>query len=61
MLFRSVVIERIGPKGLEYARFSIDSHFTRNYIHLQRNYPEKVASHVPEYAKKIVGQYKLPE
>jgi len=56
-----VVIERIGPKGLEYGRFSIDSHFTRNYLYLKRNYPEKLAAHVPEFAKKIVGQYKLPE
>ncbi|HEY9734930.1 MAG TPA: Coenzyme F420 hydrogenase/dehydrogenase, beta subunit C-terminal domain, partial [Trichocoleus sp.] len=32
-----VVIERIGPKGLEYARFSIDSHFTRNFLYLKRN------------------------
>jgi len=56
-----VVIERIGPKGLEYARFSIDSHFTRNYIYLKRNYPEKLEQHVPEYAKKIVAQYDLPE
>ncbi|WP_319420153.1 Coenzyme F420 hydrogenase/dehydrogenase, beta subunit C-terminal domain [Pleurocapsa sp. FMAR1] len=56
-----VVIERIGPKGLEYARFSIDSHFTRNYIYLKRNYPQKLEQHVPDYAKKIVGQYKLPE
>lgn len=56
-----VVIERVGPKGLEYARFSIDSHFTRNYINLKRNYPQKVESHVPEYAKKIVEQYELPE
>ena len=56
-----VVIERIGPKGLEYARFSIDSHFTRNYLHLKRKYPHKLESHVPEYAKKIVSQYKLPE
>ena len=56
-----VVIERIGPKGLEYARFSIDSHFTRNYLYLKRNYPQKVESHVPEYAKKIVARYKLPE
>jgi 3,8-divinyl protochlorophyllide a 8-vinyl-reductase (ferredoxin) len=55
-----IVIEQIGPKGLEYARFSIDSHFTRNYLYLQRNYPEKLESHVPEYAKKIVGQYELP-
>ncbi len=56
-----VVIEKIGPKGLEYARFSIDSHFTRNYLYLQRNYPEKLEAHVPEYAKKIVGQYNLPK
>ena len=56
-----VVIERIGPQGLEYARFSIDSHFTRNYLHLKRNYPQKLEQHVPEYAKKIVSQYKLPE
>jgi len=39
-----VVIEKIGPKGLEYARFSIDSHFTRNYLYVKRNYPEKLAA-----------------
>jgi len=55
-----VVIEKIGPKGLEYARFSIDSHYTRNYLYVKRNYPEKLASHVPEYAQKIVEQYQLP-
>ncbi|MGQ4649049.1 Coenzyme F420 hydrogenase/dehydrogenase, beta subunit C-terminal domain [Lyngbya aestuarii] len=56
-----VVIEKIGPKGLEYARFSIDSHFTRNYLYVKRNHPEKLEEHVPDYAKRIVGQYKLPE
>lgn len=56
-----VAIERIGPKGLEYARFSIDSHFTRNYLYVKRNHPEKLADHVPEFAKQIVSQYKLPE
>lgn len=56
-----VVIERIGPKGLEYARFSIDSHFTRNYLYLQRHHPEKLDSHVPQYAKNIIEQYKLPD
>ncbi|MEM9544093.1 MAG: Coenzyme F420 hydrogenase/dehydrogenase, beta subunit C-terminal domain [Cyanobacteria bacterium P01_E01_bin.42] len=56
-----VVIEKIGPKGLEYARFSIDSHFTRNYLYVKRNYPKKLEAHVPEFAKKIVGQYQLPE
>ncbi len=56
-----VVIERVGPKGLEYARFSIDSHFTRNYLYVKRNYATKLAAHVPEFAKRIVKQYKLPE
>jgi coenzyme F420 hydrogenase subunit beta len=56
-----VFINQIGPKGLEYARFSIDSHFTRNYIYTKRNHPEKLEQHVPEYAKKIVAQYKLPD
>ena len=56
-----VIIERVGPKGLEYARFSIDSHFTRNYLYLKRNHPEKLEKQVPEYAKRIVGQYKLPQ
>ena len=56
-----VVIEKIGPKGLEYARFSIDSHFTRNYLYVKRNYPEKLEAHVPDYAKRIVDQYKLPD
>ncbi|ALF55583.1 hypothetical protein ACX27_26490 [Nostoc piscinale CENA21] len=56
-----VVIDKIGPKGLEYARFSIDSHFTRNYLYVKRNHPEKLEAHVPEFGKRIVGQYKLPE
>ncbi|MBF2077071.1 MAG: Coenzyme F420 hydrogenase/dehydrogenase, beta subunit C-terminal domain [Synechococcales cyanobacterium T60_A2020_003] len=56
-----VVIDRIGPKGLEYARFSIDSHFTRNYLYVKRNHPEILEEHVPGYAKKIVSQYKLPD
>ncbi len=56
-----IVIEKIGPRGLEYARFSIDSHFTRNYLYTRRNYPNKLEKHVPRYAKKIVSQYKLPE
>ncbi|MCS6781895.1 MAG: Coenzyme F420 hydrogenase/dehydrogenase, beta subunit C-terminal domain [Gloeomargarita sp. SKYBB_i_bin120] len=55
-----VLIEKFGPKGLEYARFSIDSHFTRNYLYVRRHYPHKLASHVPDFAKKIVSQYRLP-
>jgi coenzyme F420 hydrogenase subunit beta len=57
----AVIIDKIGPKGLEYARFSIDSHFTRNYLYVRRKHPEKLEAHVPEYAKRIVAQYRLPE
>lgn len=56
-----VVIDRTGPQGLEYARFTIDSHFTRNYLYVRRHHPEKLEDHVPDYAKKIVSQYKLPQ
>jgi coenzyme F420 hydrogenase subunit beta len=56
-----VLIERLGPKGLEYARFSIDSHFTRNYLYLKRHHPEKLQAHVPEFAQQIVSQYQLPD
>lgn len=56
-----VVIERLGPKGLEYARFSIDSHFTRNFLYMKRNHPERLEDHVPEFAKQIVEQYDLPD
>jgi coenzyme F420 hydrogenase subunit beta len=56
-----IVIDKIGPRGLEYARFSIDSHFTRNYLYVKRHHPEKLEAHVPDYAKQIVTQYKLPD
>jgi coenzyme F420-reducing hydrogenase beta subunit len=56
----SFVVNKIGPKGLEYGRFSIDSHFIRNYLYTRRNYPQKLAAHVPEFAKRIVARYKLP-
>lgn len=56
-----VVINKIGPKGLEYGRFSIDSHFVRNYLFVRRHYPETLSSQVPEFAKRIVDQYNLPD
>lgn len=55
------VIGRMGPQGLEYARFSIDSHFTRNYLYVRRHYPHKLQHHVPPFAQRIVSQYRLPK
>jgi coenzyme F420 hydrogenase subunit beta len=55
-----LVVQRIGPKGLEYGRFSIDSHFTRNALWLRRHYPEMAQRHIPAFARRIVERYKLP-
>jgi coenzyme F420 hydrogenase subunit beta len=54
-------VQRFGPKGLEYGRFSIDSHFTRNALWLRRNHPEKLAAHIPAFAQMIISRYRLPE
>ncbi|MFM7675027.1 MAG: Coenzyme F420 hydrogenase/dehydrogenase, beta subunit C-terminal domain [Synechococcus sp.] len=54
------VVQRIGPKGLEYGRFSIDSHFTRNALWLRRNHPEMADRHIPAFARRIVERYRLP-
>lgn len=56
-----VFVQRFGPKGLEYGRFSIDSHFTRNALWLQRHHPEKEEAHIPAFARKIVARYRLPQ
>jgi hypothetical protein len=53
-------VERFGPQGLEYGRFSIDSHFTRNALWVRRNHPEKAEAHIPAFAKKIISRYRLP-
>jgi coenzyme F420 hydrogenase subunit beta len=54
------VVQRIGPRGLEYGRFSIDSHFTRNALWLRRNHPEMAERHIPAFARRIVERYRLP-
>ena len=53
-------VERLGPKGLEYGRFSIDSHFTRNALWLRRNHPEMAERHIPAFARRIISRYRLP-
>ena len=54
------IVKRVGPQGLEYGRFSIDSHFTRNALWVQRHYPEKAEAHIPAFAKTIISRYRLP-
>jgi 3,8-divinyl protochlorophyllide a 8-vinyl-reductase (ferredoxin) len=54
------LVQRVGPQGLEYGRFSIDSHFTRNALWLRRHQPEMAERHIPAFAKAIVARYRLP-
>jgi coenzyme F420 hydrogenase subunit beta len=53
-------VQRFGPKGLEYGRFSIDSHFTRNAIWLRRHHHDIAERHIPAFARRIIGRYRLP-
>ncbi|MEB3322447.1 MAG: Coenzyme F420 hydrogenase/dehydrogenase, beta subunit C-terminal domain, partial [Synechococcaceae cyanobacterium] len=55
-----LVVGRFGPKGLEYARFSIDSHFTRNALWVRRHHPHLAERHIPAFARRIVDRYRLP-
>ena len=54
------VVQRFGPRGLEYARFSIDSHFTRNALWLRRHHGGMVERHIPAFAQRIISRYRLP-
>ena len=54
------VVQRIGPAGLEYGRFSIDSHFTRNALWLRRHHPGMADRHIPTFARRIISRYRLP-
>ena len=52
------ILTGIGPKGLNFANYSIDYHILRNYLHVLDAWNEERA-HVsmPQYAKDIVGAY----
>ncbi len=54
-------VQRFGPQGLEYGRFSIDSHFTRNALWVRRHHPEKAEQHIPAFARRIIARYRLPD
>ncbi|CAH9122282.1 unnamed protein product [Cuscuta epithymum] len=54
----AIILNLVGPKGLEFARYSLDYHTIRNYLHVIRTWGSKRAGmHMPSYAKKIVAMY----
>lgn len=55
----ATVLTWIGPRGVEFARYSIDYHVIRNYLYVMRCWGSKAAAerHVPEYARRLVAKY----
>ncbi|CAK9184256.1 unnamed protein product [Ilex paraguariensis] len=52
------ILNLIGPKGLEFAQYSLDYHTIRNYLYVNRTWGKQRADrHMPSYAKKIVAMY----
>ncbi|KAL7105658.1 hypothetical protein ACP275_07G057800 [Erythranthe tilingii] len=52
------ILNLIGPKGLEFARYSLDYHTIRNYLYVNRAWgKERADRHMPSYAKKLVSMY----
>ncbi|XP_072967777.1 7-hydroxymethyl chlorophyll a reductase, chloroplastic [Typha angustifolia] len=52
------LLNLIGPKGLEFGRYSLDYHTLRNYLHVNRKWGKQRADrHIPSYAKKIIDNY----
>ena len=49
------LLEKIGPKGLEFAAYSLDYHVLRNFLLVYRKLGrEKAYRQLPAYAKKII-------
>ena len=52
------VLTWLGPKGLEFGRYSIDYHYIRNYLYVNRHMgPARANRHIPEFAKRLVAMY----
>ncbi|CAI5463585.1 unnamed protein product [Closterium sp. Yama58-4] len=52
------LLDLVGPKGLEFARYSLDYHTIRNYLHVHRVWgKERAEQHIPKYAKEVVARY----
>ena len=52
------LLTKLGPQGLEFAKYSIEYHYLRNMIHVKRHWGhDKASRHVPEYATRVAARY----
>ncbi|CAB9503543.1 7-hydroxymethyl chlorophyll a reductase, chloroplastic [Seminavis robusta] len=53
-----VISNYVSPKGVNFARYSIDYHILRNYLHILQEWGEDRAQQaMPQYAADIVSHY----
>uniref|UniRef100_A0A6U6HP53 Coenzyme F420 hydrogenase/dehydrogenase beta subunit C-terminal domain-containing protein n=1 Tax=Odontella aurita TaxID=265563 RepID=A0A6U6HP53_9STRA len=54
----AVVMRNIGPKGIGFARYSIDYHILRNYLHILDEWDDdQTEKAMPRYARDIINRY----
>lgn len=54
----ATILRAVGPKGISFARYSIDYHILRNYLHVLHKWgPEQAERHMPQYSRDIVQHY----
>lgn len=54
----ATILTTFGPRGIEFAKYSIEYHYIRNFIHVMRHWDEdKALMHIPDYVHKIVDTY----
>mmetsp|Transcript_33000 Transcript_33000/g.72381 ORF Transcript_33000/g.72381 Transcript_33000/m.72381 type:complete len:484 (-) Transcript_33000:91-1542(-) len=52
------IMSNVGPKGVNFARYSIDYHLLRNYLHVLDAWGEsRTHTALPRYARDIVDRY----
>lgn len=53
----AAIMRRIGPRGLEYARYGVDMHMIRDYYYVKFYYPALKETLVPRHVYRILEEY----
>jgi len=51
------LLTAIGPKGLNFGKYSVEYHYLRNYLYVNRYWGERAMEHIPSYVREIVKKY----
>jgi coenzyme F420 hydrogenase subunit beta len=52
-------LHQTGPRGLEFVKYAIETHLIRNYYFVKQNYPELLATLVPQHVQRVLKTYEL--